>query len=362
MPWVAGDWLDNGAGQWRGRVVLQSSMWRVVLDARQDRDVVSAELSSTGGYGVIFVGELVRVDGGVLTTNEADEALTALRSCLSFAFGRHITPALTVGYDNDGALVWEDWRVFRIDPWSGAEAVIDYLVGGDDLSGLFDGFVTLWQDKFTRDLLRRAVHYYLESNDAMPVELAVASAQSGLELLAWEELVEETKSVTPEKYRKGPAAKNMQTLLASYGIDVAIPAGFTQLTAAAAREKCSNGPRIVTRMRNGVTHPSRQQPEFSGDEWLESWSLVRRYIILAILARVDYQGSFRDPVDAVKFAGTVVRVPWALTSAPLATTTPASQGAGNPMVLGAAQAESSSGPAAPATGAAWGPGGQVGSV
>jgi hypothetical protein len=297
MPAIVSDWLDSGAGQWRGRIVLKSLVWQVVLDARQDRDDVSSKLHTTGGYGVMYVGELTRVNPGVLTTDEADYALSALHACLSFAFGRHITPALTVGYNSNEALAWEVWRVFRIAPWSGAETVIDTRVGASDLSGLFGGFATLWQDDFTRDLLARAVYYYLESNDPMPLELAVASSQSGLELLAWEELVEEKKSLTVKKYKDNSAADNMRELLSSYHVDVSVPGRQTQLSAAAARLSCNDGPEILTRMRNGAMHPSRKKPRFSQDEWVQSWCLVRRYIILAILGRAGHQGAFRDPVS-----------------------------------------------------------------
>ncbi|MEU9381100.1 hypothetical protein AB0D38_08900 [Streptomyces sp. NPDC048279] len=312
LPQVHGEWIRGFGHRWNGRWLLEAGDWRFIIDDRHDRIPVQSELRRTGGYVFTHVGEFVRQDGAAMPEEEISTVLHLLRCVLSFAFGRAISPALASGYDSSEALTWLDWRVFHIAPWQPAAQVIDET-GLADLKLLFSGFGSLWSDQFARDLLSNAVSYYLECIVMNPLHLATSAGQAGLELLAYERLVEEQQVLTSAQYKSRTAHENIISLLSSHGASHALPSSLTNLTKAAgsANPPCKSGPEIITRMRNGVIHPSRKKPKFTTDEWLEAWELVSSYLVLSILGRVSFNGRYRDPVNPQRHPGAVTKVPWA---------------------------------------------------
>ncbi len=313
MPYVRGSDLSTGRTWWKGRISLEAGGWRITFDARPDHKTIESQLRRIGGYAVTHTGQLERIDGGGFSPEEASDAFELIRACLSFAFGRSISPSLATGFDGSGRVVWQDWRAFVIAPWRTSHAIIDKVVGAPDLEELFLRIGNIWGDSFVRELVTRAIQYYLASNDPNPINVAVSNGQAGLELLAYEKLVEDLKRLTDREYRspRNPAHKNINRLLSEFRVRGKLPKTLTALHAAAKSQKCSSGPEILTKMRNGVTHPSRSKPKYNTEAWIEAWELMCRYLILCILARIDFQGSFSDPIEPNKMVGTVARVPWA---------------------------------------------------
>lgn len=309
-PMIIGDELRDRKSYWRGRTILTGNGWSVILDARQDRRKIRDQLREMGGFAITHTGQLDRAGGEAFTEEEATNALRLLGCCLSFAFGRHISPSLAEGYDSSNELVWQDWRVRRISPWSTRHSIIDETRQAD-LVDLFLHFAGFWADPLMQNLLSHATHYYIEASDPNPVELATSTAQAGLELLAYEKLVG-SGALSGRKYKDNSADRNMSMLLSKYSIDDAIPASLSDLNEAAQlAPACGSGPEILTRMRNSVMHPKRNKPRYVTEAWLDAWSLARKYLILATLGRIGFQGSIRDPLDEEKHVGKVTRVPWA---------------------------------------------------
>ncbi|MFJ9183936.1 hypothetical protein ACIRQO_12800 [Streptomyces anulatus] len=312
VPQVNGTWIQGHGHSWNGRWSLEAGDWQFTIDERQDRIPVRKTLRQSGGYAFTHVGEFTRKDGAAIPEDEISNVLHLLRCIFSFSFGRATSPALVSGYDSSNSLAWLDWRVFHIAPWTPASQVIDET-GLADLKEIFAGFGSLWSDPFERELLSNAISYFLQCNEMNPLPLATSAGQAGLELLAYERLVEEQQAFTPAQYKNRTAHDNISALLASYKVANSIPPELTRLigAAASANPQCGTGPEIITRMRNGVIHPSRKKPKFSTEEWLECWQLVSSYLILSVLGRVSFKGDYRDPVNPVKHAGSVTKAPWA---------------------------------------------------
>ncbi|MEU8700316.1 hypothetical protein AB0C61_22140 [Streptomyces sp. NPDC048680] len=275
VPQVNGTWIQGHGHSWNGRWSLEAGDWQFTIDERQDRIPVRKTLRQSGGYAFTHVGEFARKDGAAIPEDEISNVLHLLRCIFSFSFGRATSPALASGYDSSNSLAWLDWRVFHIAPWASASQVIDET-GLADLEHIFAGFGSLWSDLFERDLLSNAISYFLQCNEMSPLPLAASAGQAGIELLAYERLVEEQQTFTPGQYKNKSAHENISALLASCKVANSIPPELTRLTgaAASANPQCGTGPEIITRMRNGVIHPSRKKPKFSTEEWLECWQLV----------------------------------------------------------------------------------------
>jgi hypothetical protein len=317
MPDVNGHWLSEPGGRsWNGRLAFHAGDWMIILDSRPDRRAIRDQLRDRGGYATTHTGELTRRDNAPMSQEEISRAFHLLRCVLSFSFGRQITPCLGIGFNSDGEVTWRDWRVFHIRPWSGAHRLVDET-RYSDLADIFSLMGDLWTDEFSRELLSNAVHYYLEANDPMPINIALSAGQAALELLAYEKLVEESAALTSRQYKAAAAHENISAFLKAFSVDDQIPATLSNLKSAAsgANPPCLTGPEILTRMRNGVIHPSRHKQKFDTDAWVEAWELTCRYVSLAILGRIGFNGSYRDPVEPNKHAGVISNVPWANTQA-----------------------------------------------
>lgn len=294
------------------RVTVKGGGWSINLDAVGDRRILEEDLDFNGGYAITHIGQLCREDGSGFQRGEARDVLHLLRYVMSFAAGRWVSPCLPVGYDSSGKAVWCEWSSPLVRDWGSHRGTADWYQL-DHLSRLFAAVEPVWWDELKRDIFCRSVYYLIDANDPQPMEIAVSSGQAGLELLAWVELVEETQAYSPRVYRNRRAEENIRELLGRKRIEVAIPATLVAMpgiTKIMTDIKIGDGPEVLTRMRNGVMHPSRTKPRFSLDQWRDSWHLVRHYLQLAILAYVKYDGTHVDPIWYVRVPGQVEQVPW----------------------------------------------------
>lgn len=310
-PVMNAHWLAAERASWTGRTVLRGGGWLVVLDAPSSRREVRDNLQRRGGYATTHVGRLVRENGADFTPAEAAEVLNALRYTLSFAVGRWVAPILPVGLDAEGEAVWTVWH--------SGELVHPYNRGGHELADimtrahipdLFTAFMSVWADDFGRDVLCRAVDYYIEACDPNPCELAVSAAQSALEMLAYVVLVEEG-TMSKTQFKKLGAAGTRRSLLDSCAINTDYPANLMLLKKAGTDLQYDDSVKLLTEMRNTVIHPSRENESFSGEAWTEAWLLSLSHLLLAILSYVRYDGTYRDPLAETKYVGVVAKVPWA---------------------------------------------------
>lgn len=307
---IPGTFLAEGNHRWAGRVVLDGGPWTVTLDAREGHIERQSNLQLKSGYCVTHTSRLARADGSAFTVSEAKGALKALHFTLSFASGRWISPLLPVGFSQQGEAVWTCWEHPTVDPWRAANTVADPMTPRH-LPDLFSCLESIWNDPFRQEVVTRSIHYFIRANDPTPVDLAVSTAQAGLELLSWTTLVAEGGMLN-KTYGRHPrtAALNLRDLLQGRGIPTSIPTALTSLQGAARAQGCSDGPEILTRMRNGVIHPTRDKPTFSSPEWIDAWRLAEHYLMLSILSYLGYSGTHRDVIER-RHAGDVVTVPWA---------------------------------------------------
>ena len=310
-PVMVAHHLTAGRASWTGRTVLRGGGWLIVLDAPSSRSEVRDSLRRRGGYAATHVGLLVREDGADFTPDEATEVMNALRYTLSFAVGRWVAPILPVGFDAAGEAVWTVWhRGELVHPYHRGGHELADIVTPAHIPELFTAFTGVWGDDFRRDVLCRAVNYYIEACDPNPCELAVSSAQSALEMLAYVVLVEEG-AMSKKQFKTMGSAGQRRSLLDSCSIETAYPANLTLLEKTGTNLQFDDSVKLLTEMRNTVIHPSKENESFSIGVWSEAWLLSLRHLLLVILSYVRYNGTFRDPLAEEKYVGVVTPVPWA---------------------------------------------------
>jgi hypothetical protein len=164
-------------------------------------------------------------------------------------------------------------------------------------------------------VIDRAIKYYVHGNRPRPVEIAVASSQMAFELLAWLRLREQGGQ-SKQDFKNLSAAQKMRAVLNEASISDAIPDSLDRASELAAQLGATDGPELLTRMRNGFVHPAPSKRAFGGDEWVQGWILMQWYLELSLLHLLGYTGQYscRLP-DRRKHVGDHSSVPWTSTPA-----------------------------------------------
>jgi len=303
------------AKTWRGRAEAAGDGWTVTLDRDAVMDLAAwKELKESGGRRFTHIGRLTRADGSAFTGQEAQEALDRVRLGLNLALGRRITCALPVGW-RGGQPIWCRWHRAPVDTFRSASHLLDETVCRQQIREVVSRVLDFTADPARREALRHAISYYVAANVDVNVDLSVAIPLSGLQLLAYFRFVTEgTYSHT--QWKKLNTEAELRLLIDEIRIDTAVPAHFTNLINVQNRLAKNPPPPdalgLIIKMRNVVTHPTRDQPGcFSIYEWAEAGMLARYWLCLALLHALDYQGPIAATMEAPpRMAGQLHPVPW----------------------------------------------------
>ena len=299
---------------WACRHQLIGGGWSIRLDGRPDGRDVSEALDSQSGFAVTHVGRLSRTDGSAFTAREAVSVLVALNWYVSFTQGAWAGPCLPVGMTAEGGVSWRVWQVSRVAAHQFATSWLDRIHSAA-FEGLFPEFMALWSDPDWEEVVRVAIHWYVEANNqAGSVEGAITLTQTALELLASALLVDKHKWVSSDGYEKLTAADRLRLLFAWAGIPTAIPAGLGDLEAAAKADNWPDAPTAMTAIRNTITHPTRKNREklgrHAGQVKHEVWRLGLWFLELCLLRLFEHRGVYANRLIR-RYQGQVECVPWA---------------------------------------------------
>lgn len=292
-------WLP---GQFEGQFVLQALGWQVSMGTLPNGFDIEETLQVQGGYGFTHVCKLERSNQAPFTVNQARDHLEAFAHYLSFARGIWIAPMLLAGFDSNGSLVWEEWCEYQASPWQ--ENYSWFSPDCSDFVEIFSGFMRRWQDETWRELVKKSIHWYVESNNqAGGADGSIVLQQTALERLAWVLLVEDKCILSPGGFQRLSAADTMRQLLHHLGISLAIPEHMTILTDLATRRNWSDGPQAFTEVRNAINHPSpKNHPKAVLTSQVvvsEAWHLGLKYLEFVLLKLCDYPYAYSHELQAI---------------------------------------------------------------
>lgn len=301
---------------WRGRTEANGDGWKVTLDRHRDMDLQAwRELKHAGGYRFTHIGCLERGDGAPFTGREAFDALDRVRAGLNVALGRRTTCCLPVGW-RAGRPVWTRWRSAPVDPYATRSHWLDETVASAQVSGIVSRVLAFTSDPVRWQALRPAIAYYMAANVDVDVELSVSIPVSALQLLAYYKFVTELGQYSNAKWHDLDTEPQLRLLLSHIGADLDVRPHFAYLTAVRDRLAPTAPARdalgVVVKMRNVVTHPTRDKPaRFSIYEWGEAGMHVRYWLCLALLNTVGYNGQIADVLGpTTRWSGQIRAVPW----------------------------------------------------
>jgi hypothetical protein len=309
---------ENLAQTWHGRTEAAGDGWTVTFDLHAAMDSAAwKDLKESGGHRFTHVGRLIRADGSTFTGDEAFEALNRVRLGLNLALGRRVTCALPVGW-RDGQPVWCRWRSAPVDGYRDVSHWLDDTTSYRQVGDVVSQVLAFTANPVNRESLRYATSYYVAANVDVDVEMSAAVPVSGLQLLAYFRFVTDRGiySQTRWEREKRDTEPQLRLLVEDIGIDTPVPAHFSHL--ADVRDRFARtGPLrdalgVIIKMRNVVTHPTRDQPgTFSLYEWAEAGMLARYWLCLALLNTVGYRGQIAEIMQPQpRWLGQLRGVPW----------------------------------------------------
>lgn len=307
---------ENLAQTWHGRTEAAGDGWIVTFDRDAAMDSAAwNELKESGGHRFTHAGRLCRADGSTFTGDEAFEALARVRLGLNLALGRRVTCALPVGW-RDGQPVWCRWRSAPVDGYRDVSHWLDDTISYRQVSDVVSRVLDFTANAVNRESLRYATSYYVAANVDVDVEMSVGVPVSGLQLLAYLRFVTQRGAYSRTQWKEKDTEEELRLLIEEIGIDTSVPAHFSHLTDARDRLASNGPPRdalgVIIKMRNVVTHPTRDQPgAFSVYQWAEAGMLARYWLCLSLLNTVGYQGQIAEIMQPQpRWLGQLRSVPW----------------------------------------------------
>ena len=327
------DVVRGGELDQKALLALRADDWEIEIERRVDFPQAMHHMEERRGYAVSHNCRLRRRDNqghrSTFCFKEASGVLEAVRLFASFVRGGMVGAALPVGYRDDVARA-EQWHVTATDPGRYPDPhrsrpyhgwFIWYdgygLEPAKRLGPLFSRFGDKWWDpdpelrSFWRNVLRGVIYAYTDA-ERMDENRAITPTFTALETLSWALLVETERWLTggrpsdggDNEYDRLTAAGQIRLLLRWAGIPAEVPSSLP-IASQEARSRNWDGPQIVAWVRNRVVHPDRRDQLIDGIS-AECTHLAMRYLELVLLKLLDYEGHYRDRLDA----GKVKAVPW----------------------------------------------------
>jgi hypothetical protein len=296
------------------RIVLQASGWTITLDAVDNSKEIEESLENGSGFGITNVGRLERDDGKLFTADEALTLLVALAWYTSFAAGGWTGPCLLTGSDAVDKQVWQVWDHSRTAPFRKRTSWLERQLH-DQFEAPFPGFLKLWLEDDWEEVVRVAIHWYVESNaQAGSIEGSIILTQTAFELLASAVLVEHHGWLSTDGYEKLAAADRIRLLFLWAGIPVTIPARLVNLVRQGKAENWPDTATAMTMIRNTISHPTKKNREkfgkHLGSARTEAWVVGLWNLELCLLRLFGYRSTYANRITQ-KWAGEVELVPWA---------------------------------------------------
>ncbi|WP_459647828.1 hypothetical protein [Kitasatospora sp. Ki12] len=296
---------------WRGRWSVDIDGWTVSIDQRPDLSDALRTATDQFTSVLTHVMELKRTNGEEFSLAEGREVLECLRVSLSFGFGRKVVPALPIGYNTNGEIVWEQWFSPLLDRAQtiGSGWLHDGSPG--DCAELVTRALRAFSDPSLKGTTRFQMQMATEAVATGFVEQRILSAAPVLESLAWTKLVL-GNLMTREDFKSCHAEDKLRYPLTCAGEPTSIAPASLPALAKYAADRRIDGPTAVTRIRNQLVHPEIIADALYMHEGLafEVWRLSLHYATLMVLHRIGYRGSYQKQLQLGGWAGDTQPVPW----------------------------------------------------
>lgn len=297
------------------RLTFENKDWLVTLDKLSSYGDVNQDLKQTGGYALLFTGEL-RHKNGKLGVEAMQKMIQPLGLFFSFLNGRRTYPCLIQGW-NGLTASWTDFSANHVDRYKFVDSWLPQA-GHDGMNAMWEAFVDLMKDAGNHECVDYLLHWYVEANNNSGFcEGAIVLLQNAFELLFNWQMIEQRKLYTAAQGKSTNAAEKIRILLRDANIPLDFPDKYKQIENQLRSEeiKFRDFPELFTFIRNSITHANHSKRI----KFAKVPSLARHhikdigicYLELLLLKLFKYDGKYASRISPNMFVGGNEEiVPW----------------------------------------------------
>lgn len=285
------------------RLKFVNSESKIFIDQYWKYLSLKGNLSSTGGYQLLYTGILEPNNKGRITFKRASEILNSFSYFLIFINGRRCFPLFRTGLI-ENEIIWGDFTPYFNDEY---KYVYSWATeqNYNDIENIWENFDKLWQDKNDRESLKTILHWYTEANSNTAFnEGSIVLLQNSLELLFHWLISEKLKYVNTNDADNLSASAKIGFLLSHFNLKPEIPKEFESLISYSAKNNIVNGPEAFTRIRNCIVHPNHKKRkallEIESKAKLEALHLGIWYVESILLKYLNYSGNYKNRCKTLK--------------------------------------------------------------
>lgn len=298
--------IELKAGGWR--ILLQPHPWTRELNWDAEKDLANV---------LNGIGKITRENGEEFTSESVREVIDSLEYFLSFVFVQKMPLMLCVGSNSTQNRSWQLWRTKSVQYVYGHHLKTWLPIGGGDLlSTAFARFYDKWNDPNWHEPIKLSIDWLLHADTQMEegnLNGAIAFAQIPFEMLA-----------SAASVAGNSASEKIQQLLSQCQVSHATPSECENLHTLEQRTQFNSGPKLITRVRNTIIHPTEANRRKLSD-WEkeygvsaaaipgETYRLFQHYLVLILLHSIEYTGIYRKHLGGKDFLSGLLGepVPWA---------------------------------------------------
>lgn len=301
--------IENG-GYRISETTFESSKYNITIQSLRETSDNIQVIREKGISMLTQMGMIEKKDGTFISILEYDELQNMLVLFFSFTKGSWINPTCPIGIDDNDKT---SWYIFNA-PKSEWKSLASWFEPTHDtltmpiMKKLFLLFSELWEHENWQETLREVIYWFINANDgSRGVDTGIILAQTALERLSFEYVVNEKKLISSDGFKKIRASDKFKLLFSSLSIPLEIPTELVHLTKEAKSHQWLDGPHALTEIRNSLIHPEhKKHAKFGIDVYSDAHKLSLWYLEVSILAICEFDDVYANRIKG----GMVEYVPY----------------------------------------------------
>lgn len=297
------------SGKFTKRLKLETTKFTINIDQRLEFNDHYDKLKRSGGFHVLWYGEIEAKAKHNLSYSDLDDIRNSLKSFLSFLGGTYSYPMLFKGIHDD-KVVWEEYHGHELKPYNESYSWTIQLKE-DQIGKLWTEYYKLYTDPEKRDLINKTISWYLEINQSVSnVESQIITAQANLELLYNWLIIDSKKLLKGNDASNITASNKIRLLLNEINLGTSLPSFLSSLTKLKdENQHLIDAPEIIVYIRNAIVHGQMEKHKFlvslETKVFNEALSLLIWYTEISILYILKFKGiisnRFAETIDEMEY-------------------------------------------------------------
>ena len=298
----------KGAGVSGGYTISEDTFetqdYNITIQSLKETNRNIKEINEKGISRLTHVAKVEKKDKGFISVEEYKKLQKLLTCFFSFSKGSWINPSCPIGIDANAEKAWYLLNAPKSE-WKSLESWFKPTYNQPSMptmKKLFLQFSELWKIEDWRETLWEVIYWFINANDgARGVDAGLILAQTALERLSFEYVVNDKKLLSNKGFKDIWASDKFRLLFSSLNIPLEIPSELKTLTKEAKSHNWLDAPHALTEIRNSLVHPEhKKHGKFGIAAYSEAHTLSLWYLEISILAICKYDDVYANRVKNSK--------------------------------------------------------------